>query len=85
MLKEYPDGVLLGDRAGRGEAEDVQVRPGRVDGQVTVTVGIALHIVSVMRGLQPASVRADKLERHRRGVPQHCCDRRAYLEPFSAE
>ena len=43
MLKEYPDGVLLGDRAGRGETEDVEVRPGKVDGQVTVTVGIALH------------------------------------------
>ena len=62
MLKEHPDGVLLGDRARRGEAEDVEVRPGKVDGQVTVTVGIALHIVSVMRRLQPASVRADELK-----------------------
>ena len=62
MLKEHPDGVLLGDRARRGEAEDVEVRPGKVDGQVTVTVGIALHIVSVMRGLQPASVRADEFK-----------------------
>ena len=85
MLKEHPDGVLLGDRARRGETEDVQVRPGKVDRQVPVTVRIALHVVGVMRWLQPASVRADELKCDRGGGPQHSSDRRAYLEPFSAE
>ena len=64
MLEEHAHGMLLRNRAGRGETKDMAVRAGPLDREVAVAVVIALDVVRIMRRLQPTAIGADELERH---------------------